>query len=111
MRIEGAIHPRPEGPGFNQEAWSAFVGRRPEFRALAPRQARNPFSGEAMTVYSPTGAGEIMVDGRSVGRVSWSMSEEPLVNVSVEPSALPLVREWAAALGGEFRQDTPESSG
>jgi hypothetical protein len=33
------------------------------------------------------------------------MSDEPLVTVSIERSALALVLQWAAELGGEFRQD------
>jgi hypothetical protein len=84
---------------------------RGEFRPLAPRQSRNPFSGETMTVYPPPGSAHVLVDGRSVGEVSWSTSEEALVNVSVEPSALPLVQEWAVELGGEFRPDLPTSGG
>jgi hypothetical protein len=46
------------------------------------------------------------MSGETVGSVYWSMSEERLVNVNVEPSALALVREWATILGGEFRPDT-----
>jgi hypothetical protein len=47
---------------------------------------------------------EVVVDGVAVGDASWSMSEdEPLVDVSIERSALSLVLQWAAELGGEFR--------
>jgi hypothetical protein len=53
------------------------------------------------------GAKDVVVEERVIGNVYWSMSEEPLVNVSIEPSGLPLVAEWAAALGGEFRPDAP----
>jgi hypothetical protein len=35
------------------------------------------------------------------------MSEDdPGVDVSVERSALPLVLQWTAELGGDFREDT-----
>ena len=103
MQIEGAIHPASDGAGFTREAWCHLLAARPEFRRHPPRKAQNPFSGGAMTARPTPDAAEVVVDGRAVGTVYWSMSEEPLVNVSVEASALPLVREWAAALGGEFR--------
>jgi hypothetical protein len=60
-----------------------------------------------MTVRPTSDVAEVVVGGRTVGNVYWSMSEEPLVIVSVESSVLPLVQEWAKAMGGEFRQDSP----
>jgi hypothetical protein len=108
MRIEGAIHPVGEAARFSREAWRQLVSARPEFRRHQPKQARNPFTGGPMTVRSTPDTAEVVVEGRAVGEVYWSMSEEPLVNVSVEVSALPLVREWAEALGGEFRPGSPE---
>ena len=108
MRTEGTIYPTSDAAGFNREAWCQLVNRRPEFRRHTPKQTRNPFTGEAMTVRPPEGAAEVVLDGRSVGEVYWSMSEEPLVNVRVEQSAVHLISEWATELGGEFRPDTLE---
>lgn len=62
-----------------------------------------------MTVHRPPDAAEVVLEGSAVGQVYWSMSEEPLVNINVEPAALLLVCEWAAALGGEFRPDSSEA--
>jgi hypothetical protein len=104
MRIEGAIVPVGR-PAFNREAWCALVTRRPEFRRPPPRQIRNPFTGESTTAQPPPDVAEVVSEGRVVGEVYWSMSEEPRVNVSVESSALPLVRECAAELGGEFQPE------
>jgi hypothetical protein len=56
-----------------------------------------------MTVHPAADAAQIVVNGQTVGNVYWSMSDEPLVNVSVEPSGLAFVRECAALLAGEFR--------
>jgi hypothetical protein len=111
MQIEGAIHPVGDGAGLTRGAWCQLVTARPEFRRHPLRQARNSFTGGVMTVHPRPDAAEVVVDGRVVGQVYWSMSDEPLVNLTVESSALPLVREWAAALGGEFRQNSPGSSG
>jgi hypothetical protein len=110
MQVEGTIHPVRDAAGFTCEAWCQLVASRPEFRRYPPRQARNPFTGGMMTIRATPDAAEVIADGRAVGKVYWSMSDEPMVNVSIEPSALPLVREWAVSMGGEFRPDSPESS-
>ena len=106
MRIEGAIRPTGTHSGFGREAWLRLVGDRREFRPPRPRVTRNAFDGEEVTLRPTPDAAEVLLDGRVVGEVHWSMSEEPLVVVSVEPAAIPLVHEWAAALGGEFRTDS-----
>jgi hypothetical protein len=111
MRIKGAIHPTGDGAGFSRQAWCQLVGGRPEFRRHPSRQARNPFTGKTMTVRAPEDAAEVLLGGQAVGKVYWSMSEEPLVIVSIEPAALPLVLEWAAALGGEFRPEPSTEAG
>jgi hypothetical protein len=61
--------------------------------------------GKPMTLPRHPAEPDVVIDGRKLGSAWWSMSEEPLVNVSVEPSALPLVLEWAKELGGEFQQE------
>jgi hypothetical protein len=112
MRIEGAIYPTSAAANFTRDAWCHLVKTRPEFRRRPPAQRPNPFKpGEFMTIHTTPDAAEVLADGRAVGDVSWSMSDEPLVNVSVEPSAMRFVQEWAAALGGEFRPESPEAEG
>ena len=110
MRIEGEIHPIGGSAGFTREAWCRFVESRPEFRGYPTRQARNPFTGGIMDVPPMEGAKDVVVEDQVIGKVYWSMSEEPLVNVDIEPSGLPLVAEWAAALGGEFRSTNSNSA-
>jgi hypothetical protein len=56
----------------------------------------------------PEDFAEVVLEGRVAGEVYWSMSEEPLINVRVEPSAMPMVLEWATELGGEFRPHSRE---
>jgi hypothetical protein len=101
MQIEGAIY--PDGDGFSYQAWCQLVGSRPEFRQPAPRQARNPFTSEPYTAQPRVDVADVVVAGRVVGEVYWSMSDEPLVNVSIEPEAAPLAQEWAAAISGRFQ--------
>lgn len=108
MRVEGAIFPTAVAREFTRDAWCDLVATRPEFRRPPSVQRPNPFKpGEFMTVHHPADAAEVVIDGRAVGDVFWSMSDEPLVNVSVEPAALGFVRQWAATLGGEFRPEPP----
>ncbi len=108
MQIEGTIRPTGDGMGFCREAWCQLVSRRPEFRRYPSCQIRNPFTGGTVTLRPHEDSAEVLLGGRPVGKVHWSMSEEPLVWVSVEPSAMPLVLEWTRELGGEFHK---ESSG
>ena len=102
MRIEGVIRPTGDGAGFNRDRWCQLVGQRPEFRRYPSRRFRNPFTGRTVTVQPPGDGAEVVMGDCMVGSVYWSMSDEPLVNVSVEQSAIHLVVEWAAVLGGEF---------
>ena len=104
MRIEGSIHPANELAPFTREMWCRVLERRPEFRHYAARQAPNPFAGSMATLQPPADAAEVVLDGILLGNVSWSASDEALVSVSIESSARHLVVEWAADLGGEFRQ-------
>jgi hypothetical protein len=108
MRIDGAIMPVGGGKGFSREAWRRLIGSRPELQRPASKQTRNPFTGEAMTVDPPEDAAEVMLEGRVVGEAYWSLSDDPLVNVSVDLAVIFLVTEWAAALGGEFHLDSAD---
>ena len=59
-----------------------------------------------MTLPSNEDSAEVLLEGQPVGQVYWSMSDEPLVCVVVEPSAMPLVLEWAKELQGEFHKES-----
>ena len=105
-RITGVIRPIAGGNGFDFETWCRFISECTEFRRRPPKQFPNPFKrGEMAVAPSPRDSAEVVLEDRSVGQVYWSMSEEPLINVIVEPSAMPLVEEWAAAMGGVFRTE------
>ncbi len=106
MRIEGTIRPAGDGTGFSREAWRQLIGRRQEFRRRAPRRIRNPFTGGTVMTPQHEDSAEVLLNGHPVGDVWWSMSEEPLVCVSIEPSAMPLVLAWARELRGEFHRES-----
>jgi hypothetical protein len=107
MRVEGEIYPKSTATNFTREAWCQFIKSRPEFHRAPPIQCPNPFKpGELMTIRAAPDVADVVVDGVSVGNVYYSMSDEPLVFVSIEPSAMRLVHEWVALLCGEFRPDS-----
>lgn len=105
MKIEGSIQPAG-GLSFDKAAWCSLIDKRPELRHPAPRRGINPFTKEPTTFCPPDDAAEVVVDGNVIGSASWSISDEPLVNVSVEAVALLLVQEWAAELHGVFVADS-----
>ena len=109
MRVEGAILPIGSPP-FTHGGWCELVARRLEFRLCASRQVKNLFTGGSIGVQPRPDTAEVVVGTEVVGHVYWSMSEEPLVNISIDPSALYLVHEWARELGGAFKPDLPGPS-
>lgn len=111
MQVEGEILPVGNGSRVNRDEWCRLIDSRPEFRRPQPREVINPFTQEPMVIRPTPDVAEVVVAGAVVGSVGWSMSEdEPLVNVSVDRSALPLVLQWAAELGGEFRKSPADHS-
>ena len=108
-RITGSIYPIEGNSGFVRAAWCQFVQSRDELRSppQSNRQIPNPFKrGEMIPLPPPADdIAKVVLDGREVGSAYWSMSDEPLICVIVEALAKPLVQEWAAALGGVFREE------
>ena len=102
MQINGEILPDADSIGFTRERWCELVISRAEFKRPTPKDTTNPFTGEAMTVFPPEDAADVVFDGNVVGKVYWSMSDEPLINISIEVSKLDVVKEWATAMGGRF---------
>jgi hypothetical protein len=101
MKIEGTF--RPAGAvAFDRATWCNLIDKRPELRRPAPREGINPFTKKPTMFRPPDDAAEVLLDGSVIGSAHWSMSEEPLVNVSVELAGLSLVKEWAAELHGVF---------
>ncbi len=106
-QITGTIRPVGEDPNFNCEAWCQFVASRAEFRPRVRKPVPNPFKpGEFLPPAQHKDSAEIVVDGRVVGYVHWSMLEEPLAVVYIEPSQIVLAQNWAAAPGGVFQEET-----
>jgi hypothetical protein len=88
---------------FSRDAWCRHIASRPEFHERPPATVPNPFKpGEMMPTPVHEDLADVVLNGRKVGSVWWSMNEEPLVNVDVDESALRFVHQWAEALGGVF---------
>lgn len=107
MQITGTIRPTADSKDFNREAWCSFILSRPEFQLQSPREVPNPFKpGTTMKTPVHRDAADVVVDGRTVGRVHWSMSEEPLVVVKIDPSAVAIAVQWAEEFGGKFQEES-----
>jgi hypothetical protein len=102
IMILGQIKPIGNPDKFTRKAWCQFISCHADFRRHAPRESRNPFSGKAMHVTTTDDVAEVIAEGRKVGSAWWSMNDEPLVNVEIEPSFIPLAQMWAKELSGEF---------
>lgn len=111
VRIQGVIRPGQNTTVFDRASWCELVARRPEFHFSAPVPIKNPFTGEPMAILPREGDADIMLETVKVGRAYWSMSEESLVIVDIDPEALSLVREWVAELGGEFHEEPTLAGG
>src|SRR3954454_20398513 len=85
MKIEGSIHPAA-GVTFDKAAWCELIDKRPELRRPAPREGINPFTKKPHVFRPRHDAAEVLLNGNVIGDASWSQSEEPLVNVTVEPA-------------------------
>ena len=107
MQVTGTIRPTSGSKDFSREAWCRFIKSRPEFRQRPSREVPNPFKpGTMMATHLNEDAAEVVVEGQTAGRIHWSMSEEKLVVVAVDSSALPIVHQWAEALGGKFTEES-----
>jgi hypothetical protein len=105
VAIDGVIRGRTGGPALSYDAWCALIRQRPELVPPAPREGRNPFTGEPQTFYPRPDAASVCIAGQVVGNVAWSQSGEDEVVVSGEDAVVvSLARELAAALDGEFEE-------
>jgi len=96
-----AIRPKPNGPPLTYEAWCDLVKRRGEFIRPKPVVGKLPTTGEPMTIYPRPDGAAVVIDGRNVGGVHWSLSgEEDEVILSGQADfILPLANELAELLG------------
>jgi hypothetical protein len=106
MRIEGFILPSIDEIPFDCDMWRQLISRRPELQLYPEKTGINPFTKNQMVIAPNPDHAMVILDGRSVGSAFWSMSEETLVCISIESSALPMVLEWAKELRGEFHRET-----
>jgi hypothetical protein len=103
--VRGSIRAKSTETQLDRALWRQFIGSRPEFRRQLSISGVNPFSGTEMTVSPRADSAEVIMDNRPVGNVWWSMSDVPMVNISVQEIALPLVLECAKDLNAEFHAE------
>jgi hypothetical protein len=62
-----------------------------------------------VTVPAPEDIADVWLKEKVVGNAYWCMFQGPLVNLTVESIALPLVHQWAAALHASFIPDSADA--
>jgi hypothetical protein len=109
MQFFGAIRAKVGGPPITYDRWCEYVRRRSDLARSAPRTGRNPKTGEPMTIRPRPDGATVVIDGRKIGNVGWSLSGEDEVIVSGDPE---LIVPWATAvaveLDAEFAELPPE---
>ncbi len=101
-----AIRPKPDGPSLTYEAWCDLVEQRAELVRPKPVVGKFPTTGEPMTFFPRPDGAAVVIGGREVGGVHWSLSgDEDEVILSGEGEfILPFAKELAELLGCRVEQ-------
>ena len=102
--IIGEIVREPDPPGIDNRRWIDLIREHPNLVPPEPVEGISPFTKRRMTIKPLPDVARVIVDGREVGAMSWSMDDSNLIHVFGEPeSVVPLAQEIARSLGGRFR--------
>ena len=103
----GEIIREPDSPGIDNQSWIDMIREHPNLVPPEPREGINPFTKRAMVIRPRPDVARVVVDGKEVGAMDWSLDDSNLINVFGEPQVIvPLAHEIARSLGGRFRQST-----
>jgi hypothetical protein len=101
----GEIVRDPDSPGIDNMRWIDLIREHPHLVPPVPREGINPFTRQSMVIRPRPDVARVIIGGREVGTMSWSLDDSNLINVFGEPQAvIPLAREIARSLGGRFQQ-------
>ena len=100
----GQIRGESDSSGIDRERWVQLIGEHPSLSRPPSKNAINPFTKQPVVIHPPVDTARVMVDGRSVGTMTWALDESECVNVFGDGSSVtPIVVEVARILGGRFR--------
>jgi hypothetical protein len=107
MDFIGEILVKPHSPGFTRQQWIDQIREHPNLVAPEPREAINPFTKERITIPPRLDVAQVVVDGKTIGSMSWAEDDSNLINVFGEPEAVvPVACDVAKSLGGRFEAAT-----
>jgi hypothetical protein len=105
MDFIGEIVREPDPPGIDNRRWIDLIHEHPHLVSPEPQEATSPFTKRRMVIKPLPDVARVVIDGREVGAMSWSLDDSNLINVFGEPEAVvPLAHEIARSLGGRFQQ-------
>jgi hypothetical protein len=107
MDFIGEILIKPQSPGFTRQQWIDLIREHPSLVAPKPREAINPFTRERITIPPRSDVAHVVVDGKTVGSMSWAEDDSNLINAFGQSrSVVPVAYDVAKSLGGRFEAAT-----
>lgn len=101
----GEIVREPDPPGIDNRHWIDLIGEHPDLVPFEPQEATSRFTKRRMVIKPLPDVARVVINGREVGTMSWSLDDSNMINVFGEPEAVvPLAHEIARSLGGRFQQ-------
>ena len=105
MDTLGFIVARIEYDPLDLDAWKAFVAGQPQFRPMAAREGKNPFTGATIRVAFPHSV-EVFESDHLVGSLAW---DETRITVRGHAEAMaPTVQLAVQALSAVFQEPLNE---
>jgi hypothetical protein len=109
MDFIGEILVKPDSSGFTRQQWRDLIRIHPNLVAPRPREGINPFTKEPIIFPPRLDVAQVVVDGKTVGTMSWAEDDSTLINVYGEAEAVvPAAYDVAKSLGGRFEAATNE---
>jgi hypothetical protein len=103
MDFIGEILVGPDSSGFTRQQWIDLIREHPNLVNPQPREGINPFTKERIIFPLRLDVAHVVVDGKTVGTMSWAEDDSMLINVYGESEAVvPVAHAVAKSLGGRF---------
>src|SRR5262245_10278092 len=103
LRLLGWIDAGRHWPGLDSGAWVQLISMLDRLAPVPPRTVEKRFSGGPLRLEAPPTSAVVIVGGRSVGELCWSVTGPNEIVVRGDAVLVPPVaREVAAALRATF---------
>jgi hypothetical protein len=109
MEFIGTIEP-DAGAALHHNGWIALICAHPSLAPVQTRQGINPFTKEPYVYQPPTDYAHILLDGKEVGAIHWTMDDSRRLVVwsmpGVKTRVIVIAQDVASKLGCRFLHGT-----